>query len=91
MVTNHPKATRRKCSTDIEFGIYTYSLRQASEIWSPTFLRIITKKMVTHDLKHGYPPTKIKKLKKLQPNKEFDTSAAQLVTRIKIKAKIVKV
>ena len=39
--------------------------------------------MGTHYLMHGQPPTKIKKifkkLKKLQPNKEFDTSAAQLV------------
>ena len=52
-------------------------------MWPPTFLMIITKKMVNHDLKHGHPPTKIKKifkkLKKLQPNKDFDTSAAQLV------------
>ena len=37
--------------------------------------------MVTHDLKHGHPPTKINEILKNynQPNKEFDTSAAQLV------------
>ena len=43
--------------------------------------------MVTHDLNYGRPPTKIKKifkkLKKLQPNKDFDTSAAQLVAYVK--------
>ena len=45
--------------------------------------------MVTRDLKHGHPPTKInailKNLKKHQPNKEFDTSAAQLVFLIVLK------
>ena len=36
--------------------------------------------MVTHNLQHGHPPTKIDYIfKKLKPNKEFDTSAAQLV------------
>ena len=39
--------------------------------------------MVAHDLKNGHPLTKLNQilqnLKKLQPNMEFDTSAAQLV------------
>ena len=39
--------------------------------------------MVTQQSKHGYPPAKInyilQSLKNLQPNKEFDSSAAQLV------------
>ena len=42
--------------------------------------------MVTQQSKHGYPPTKInyilQSLKNLQPNKEFDSSAAQLVVLV---------
>ena len=53
----------------------------SSKVLSP-----ILQNMVIHNLKHGHPPTKInqilKDLKKLQPNKEFDTSTAQLVSSL---------
>ena len=55
----------------------------SSKIWPPIFPRITTQRVVTHNLKHGHPLTKLNKilqnLKKLQPNLEFDTSAAKLV------------
>ena len=58
--------------------------------WSPIIRNIVTHlPKCGHPLcqgispKHGHPPTKInqilKNLKELQPNKEFDTSAAQLI------------